>query len=499
MSVEILFTLARVNLAIAAAIVLVLLARKPLRALFGARIAYAAWAVVLLAGLAVLAPARVQSVAAPVATRSAPVASPDAAVAAAATPGTIKAGPLVSKVVLREASPWIVLTWLGIALLGLGVQAGRQRRFTRALGGLRAEGGGEDRLYHAQHPGHGPAVVGALSPRIVLPADFAERFSPEEQAVVVAHERVHLTSGDAQINALVMALRCLFWFNPLVHLAAARLRVDQELACDAAVLARFPHARRRYGEAMLKTQLAPLAPPLGCHWPAGGKAELLERLTMLGRDRPSLGRRLAGVALVAGLGLGTGLTAWAAQPPRVVHEATPVASTSARALGRQLIEALVQGDSAEARALIRAGADVNRRSLGDGTPLILAARNGDLALVELLLERGADPELMSPGDGNPLIMAAGRGGLDVTRRLVEAGAEVDAIVRGDETPLINAARSGDLAVVRYLVEQGADVNLAVMAPRLARLAEERRSPLGEAVKRGHVAVADYLRARGARA
>jgi len=53
---------------------------------------------------------------------------------------------------------------------------------------------------------------------------------------------------------------------------------------------------------------------------------------------------------------------------------------------------------------------------------------------------------------------------------------------------------GDLETVAYLVEKGADVNRAVPANP-----GQTRSPLGEAVKRGHRAVADYLRAKGARA
>ena len=39
------------------------------------------------------------------------------------------------------------------------------------------------------------------------------------------------------MNAVVEVACCANWFNPLVHLAAHRLRTDQELACDATVIA----------------------------------------------------------------------------------------------------------------------------------------------------------------------------------------------------------------------------------------------------------------------
>ena len=54
-----------------------------------------------------------------------------------------------------------------------------------------------------------------------------------------------------------MALvRCLCWFNPLVHLGAQALSADQELSCDASVVERRPRTRRIYAEALIKTQTA---------------------------------------------------------------------------------------------------------------------------------------------------------------------------------------------------------------------------------------------------
>jgi TonB family protein len=158
----------------------------------------------------------------------------------------------------------------------------------------------------------GPAVIGLWKPRLVLPSDFTRRYSPEEQALVLEHERQHLRRGDLPAQALCSLLRCLFWFNPLVHAAATRFRLDQELACDAAVLARHPDARRRYGEVMLKTQLADFGLPLGCHWQSSHP--LKERIAMLKSPLPSLGRARAASALIAAsMALAT-FGAWAVQP-----------------------------------------------------------------------------------------------------------------------------------------------------------------------------------------
>jgi ankyrin repeat protein len=327
-----------------------------------------------------------------------------------------------------------------------------------------------------------------------LPADFADRFTTEEQALILAHEKNHLATGDAQINAVVTGLQCLFWFNPFVHLGAAVLRVDQEIACDAAVLARHPKTRRAYGEAMLKTQLAPCSPPLGCHWPASANKQLKERFTLLAHHHADRRRHLAGVAAVAILSLSAGVAAWAAQPPQVVQQ-TPEQNRRAiaRHLNRPLFEAVRAGDVDTVRELLALGANPNAVLPGDGSPLIEAARHGRLDLVQILLAAGADPNLPVRGDGAPLIQASLSGNLAIVRLLVERGANVEVFVPGDETPLINAAQAGNLNIVTYLVERGADVNRAVPANP-----GQTRSPLSEARRKGHVAVVNYLQTRGAR-
>lgn len=474
---------ARANLVLAAAILVVLILRKPVRAAFGARSAYALWLVVPLSILALLVPARTITLPATGGAKSVA-----AAITEPASPApTAELPPKPSRAL--PLGELLLGAWIVVALGGLAVQAERQRRFVRSLGRLRASDG----LLWSDRPGVGPAVIGALAPRVVLPADFAQRFTPEEQALILAHERNHLAVGDAQINAVVTGLQCLFWFNPLIHLGAALLRVDQEIACDAAVLARHPKTRRAYGEAMLKTQLAPCAPPLGCHWPASANTQLKERFTLLAHHHANRRRHLAGAAAVAVLSLSAGVAAWAAQPPEVVQQTPDQAKRAvARHLSQPLFDAVRAGDTQAVRELLALGANANAVLPGDGSPLIEAARHGRMDLVRMLLTAGADPNLAVRGDGAPLIQASLSGQLDIVRLLVERGANVEIFVPGDETPLINAAQAGSLPIVTYLVERGADVNRAVPANG------KTRSPLSEAHRRGHADVVAYLKSRGAR-
>lgn len=268
------------NLAASLAILLVFAVRLPARRVFGAEIAYRLWLIVPLAFGASLIPAAEAPTGAAHSSlpRSIPFLQPEAA----------------SDVIMI----WAVGAVATLALMGLG-----QWRFLR-----RAKAGAA-----------GPAVVGVIAPRIVTPADHETRFTPAERALVRAHERAHIDRGDPKANAWVALLQGLNWFNPLVHIAAYHLRLDQELACDATVMARRPGDRRLYAQTMLKTQLAATPLPFGCYWPAPSRHPLEARVAMLKQARPSHTRAMAGFWIVSALSCAAGFGAWAAQPPSPPH------------------------------------------------------------------------------------------------------------------------------------------------------------------------------------
>ncbi|MGQ4661515.1 TonB family protein [Lysobacter sp. F6437] len=292
--------LAETTIAGSAAILVVLMTRHYLRTYFGAGVAYASWSLVPAALAAVLLPAA--TVATPMAVMAQPV---------AALPVAVSHGPTTT----IDGSTAAMLAWAIGVLFSIAWFALQQRRFRRALGTLRSRGDG---LQQSSAIRGLPAAFGLLRPRIVVPADFDQRFSAEQQRLMRAHERSHIRGGDLHLNAAVVALRCLFWFNPLVHLASRRFRHDQELACDQRVITLHPKSRRAYGEAMLKAQLASQALPLGCHWGYGHP--LKERIAMLNQPVPTRTRWAFGSAAVCVLTLLVAFTAWAAQPPQVVAD-----------------------------------------------------------------------------------------------------------------------------------------------------------------------------------
>jgi len=339
---ELLDAAIRVNLALAAAIALILALRAITRRLFGARVAYALWAAAPIAAAAALLPTRtveVQATAPPIAQAITAFPINGAVVDAAAHPATTTpidsaliagAGPLDAALIspapsLQAIAPagsdWpalLLALWIGGAAASLTGLLYRQRRYVRSLGGLEACEELGARVYRAGALETGPAVVGVFNPFIVTPPDFQARYDARERAAVLAHERAHLRRGDPAVNAAMALAQSILWFNPFVHLATRTLRVDQELACDESVIAANASARRVYAEAMLKAQPGLALGPLGCAWPDTDFHRLKERIAMLKRTPPSRSKLWIGGSLVALATLAIGAGAWTAQPARVV-------------------------------------------------------------------------------------------------------------------------------------------------------------------------------------
>lgn len=269
MMTEVLAALVRANLVAAAAVLVVLALRIPARRLFGPQVAYGLWAAPPLAAFATLLPPRTEDGARSASFIAAAVGDHSGLVLAATAAGFVAA---------------------------LAVLARAQQRFMQAV----RDGRG------------GPAVVGVISPRIVMPRDDG-RYSPEERALIRAHEREHVNRMDPRAGALASTLQALCWFNPMVHLGAHLMRLDQELACDAAVLRSRPQDRALYARTLLKTQLASQALPFGCYWPARARHPLEVRIGLLRTPRAYDGL-LGPLVIITGLAV-MAYAGWRAQPP----------------------------------------------------------------------------------------------------------------------------------------------------------------------------------------
>lgn len=99
-----------------------------------------------------------------------------------------------------------------------------------------------------------PMLAGFIHPTLYLPD---ERISRTDAAFIFRHELTHYKHGDLWLKLLLLAARCLHWFNPLVHLIAQFAQEDIEVACDDAVVRGHDGAyRRAYGETILRSAIA---------------------------------------------------------------------------------------------------------------------------------------------------------------------------------------------------------------------------------------------------
>jgi beta-lactamase regulating signal transducer with metallopeptidase domain len=80
-----------------------------------------------------------------------------------------------------------------------------------------------------------PVTWGIVYPAVLLPPD-ADEWPEERRRFVLVHEMAHVKRFDALTQLAAQLAVALFWFDPLIWLAAHRMRVEREHACDDYVL-----------------------------------------------------------------------------------------------------------------------------------------------------------------------------------------------------------------------------------------------------------------------
>jgi bla regulator protein blaR1 len=248
---------------------------------------------------------------------------------------------------LPAPPPAVPLDWTMVAitvwLVGAGLffllQIWRYRRFLgEALTGARllARECGIDILTCPTLDS--PVAAGLFRRRILLPADFTRRFSAEERSLALRHEAAHHDRLDIFADFAALLVVALHWWNPLAHIAYRAFRVDQEMACDATVLADAGAGdAQAYGRAMLKSASGRM-PAMACA--LSHKDQLKKRIRMMAKGRIGVARMACGAALVtSAIGGGLLLTASgqahvappepapivAPAPPPVAPVAAPIA------------------------------------------------------------------------------------------------------------------------------------------------------------------------------
>ena len=176
-----------------------------------------------------------------------------------------------------------------------------------------------------------------------------------------------------------------------------------------------------------------------------------------------------------------------------------------------IIKAIQAGQSLDTiKALLTAGADVNRSDRYGKFPLMEALHTGPISLVRLILEHGADPNDTRSGGRRvsytepwapPLVLVAANGaiyefmdrhGVELVDLLIAHGADVNG-TRHIGNPLNIASENGKIDMVRLLLDRGAVVDWGTrtaLTDACQGAAERGAEPF-------RIAIAELLISRGA--
>lgn len=107
------------------------------------------------------------------------------------------------------------------------------------------------------HLVNGPMLMGFLCPILLLPTGHIQKVQIE---FILKHELMHYKRKDLWLKLLLCVVRCMHWFNPMVHLMTGAACEDIELACDSAVVKNMDAAQRKlYGACILNSAASQLA------------------------------------------------------------------------------------------------------------------------------------------------------------------------------------------------------------------------------------------------
>ena len=167
-----------------------------------------------------------------------------------------------------------------------------------------------------------PCLFGVLRPAVYLNEKALQ--SPDALRFVLAHEQTHARHLDPLWSLLRGVCLTVYWFDPLVWLAAVLSREDCELACDEGTLrALGADERTAYGKTLLA--LVPVCdkpqnPLLGATTMTSGKRSLKERITRIAENRQAKAAAVFAVVALAALVCAVSFTGAPDTPPEVTQE-----------------------------------------------------------------------------------------------------------------------------------------------------------------------------------
>jgi beta-lactamase regulating signal transducer with metallopeptidase domain len=321
---------------------------------------------------------------------------------------------LLSKVNRYVGRAWLAGSLAYLLFLVVGAIAIHQRR----RDWREAEVDGEQVLISHDM---GPAVIGAISPRIVVP-EWALALDAQARALMLRHESEHIAARDP--FALIVAVLCtvVFPWNAAVWAIVRRLRLAIEVDCDQRVLRATTRAGE-YAELLLTVGARPRARiPVGASL-AERHGLLEKRIKAMTPIAPRHPRLVAATLVVAALAVTTAAVR-APRPAAAVHRSTGADSLTAAEVRALLV-------AYQPQALVAAS--------GINTVTILLDANGNY--IASVSERR---EVNANGGGRGGRGVGGRGQLVLSGDLSTAPGERGIAFRTDDPNPVGGRARGNV-------------------------------------------------------
>lgn len=158
-----------------------------------------------------------------------------------------------------------------------------------------------------------PMTWGVFRPRILLPSG-ATTWPPDQLEAVLLHELAHVRRHDVGLQRVGELARAVLWFNPLAWIAARRMVVEREHACDDVVLGTGVRGSD-YAHQLLAMANSLRSSGAAAGLPMARKSQMTGRLlAILDERRARHGVGGAGPAVALGIGLAAALLVGAVRP-----------------------------------------------------------------------------------------------------------------------------------------------------------------------------------------
>jgi len=100
-----------------------------------------------------------------------------------------------------------------------------------------------------------PFTFGWRKPIVVIPEQL--KHHPEKLNMALRHEQQHIKRGDYAVNTVLLLIKSIFWFHPLIHLLYSGVREYREISCDLEVLSDRTVSRKQYARLLFELAAAP--------------------------------------------------------------------------------------------------------------------------------------------------------------------------------------------------------------------------------------------------